>query len=193
MLAILNLQVIDLDYRIFKFFNGFAGFSPVLDFTFVALAEYVMFLMIAGFALFILLKKHDKTRIFIALQSFAAAFLGRAVIVSLIRVFFFRTRPFVAGIVNQLVEHNPAEPSFPSGHTTVMFALAFSLLFYDKKWGAVYLIIALISALSRIVVGVHFPFDILGGILVGFLSAIFMKWFFDFWIRRKKKTEERAR
>lgn len=193
MFAILNLQVIDLDYRIFKFFNGFAGISEVSDFTFVALAEYVMFLMIAGFALFILFKKYDRARVAVTLQAFVSAFIGRAVIVSLIRIFFFRTRPFVAGTVNQLVVHNPVEASFPSGHTTVMFALAFSLMFYDKKWGTVYLIIALISALSRIVVGVHFPFDILGGILVGLLSAILTKWFFDFWIIKKKKTEERAR
>lgn len=193
MYMMLNISVLDFDYRIFKFLNSFAGISSVADFTFVALAEYAMFLMIAGFALFILLKKYDRERINATLQAFAAAFLGRAIIISIIRIFFFRPRPFVSGIVNQLVEHNPMEASFPSGHTTVMFALAFSLLFVNRKWGIVYLIIALISALARVVVGVHFPFDILGGILVGFLSAIFMKWFFDFWIRRKKKTEERAR
>ncbi|MBI4995185.1 phosphatase PAP2 family protein [Candidatus Peregrinibacteria bacterium] len=186
----LSIELIDFDYRIFKFLNGFAGISPLLDFTFVALAEYVMFLMIAGFALFILFKKHDKSRVIITLQAFLAAFLGRAVIVSFVRVFFFRARPFVAGIVNQLVEHNPTEASFPSGHATVMFALAFSLLLANRKWGVIYLVIALISALSRIVAGVHFPFDILGGILVGFLSAIVMKWFFDSLIAKKKKKEE---
>lgn len=183
----LSIELIDFDYRIFKFLNGFAGISPTLDFTFVALAEYVMFLMIAGFALFILLKKSDRSRVSVTLQAFAAAFLGRAVIVSIIRIFFFRARPFVSGVVNQLVAHNPAEASFPSGHTTVMFALAFSLLFVNRKWGAVYLIIALISAFSRVVVGVHFPMDILGGILVGLLSAILVRWLFVFLFQKKQK------
>lgn len=187
MLVMLSIELIDFDYRIFKFLNGFAGISPTLDFTFVALAEYVMFLMIAGFALFILLKKSDRSRVAITLQAFVAAFLGRAVIISIIRIFFFRARPFVDSVVNQLVAHNPAEASFPSGHTTVMFALAFSLLFVNRKWGVAYLIIALISAFSRVVVGVHFPFDILGGILVGLLSAIMVRRLFVFLFQKKQK------
>lgn len=179
MITVLNMQLLDFDYKIFNALNGLAGKSGVWDAIFVFLSEYVIFVLIAGLAVFVLTKKRDSfggaKHSAVALQSLAAAFLGRAVFVSLIRIFFNRPRPFVEGIVNQLVAHNPLEPSFPSGHTTVMFALAFSLLFVNRKWGSVYLIIAAVSAFSRVIVGVHFPLDIAGGILVGFIAAILIR------------------
>ncbi|MBI2638992.1 phosphatase PAP2 family protein [Candidatus Peregrinibacteria bacterium] len=178
----------DFDYRIFKIFNNFAGKSQALDAALIALSEYVMFLMIAGLALFVLLRK-DRIRSAAALQAFTAAFIGRAIIVSLVRIFFFRVRPFVAGTVLQLVDHNPLEGSFPSGHATVMFSLAFSLLFVNRRWGFFYLFLAIISSLARITVGVHFPFDILGGIVVAAVSAFAAKWIFDFWLTRRRRKE----
>lgn len=186
-------QLLDLDYRLFKFFNSFAGISAALDFTFVALAEWVIFAMIAGLALFILLKKNGKARAALALQALAAAFIGRIFIVSLIRIFFYRVRPFVAGVVTQLEPHNPLEASFPSGHATVMFALAFSLMFGDAKWGIFYFILALISSLSRIAVGVHYPADILGGMLVALFSSIAVKLAWTFLAARRNKKELRPR
>ena len=67
-----------------------------------------------------------------------------------------------------------------------MFALAFSLLFVNRKWGG-----CLFNYCSnkRIVArcrGVHFPFDILGGILVGLLSAILVRWLFVFLFKKAK-------
>ncbi|MEK9132142.1 MAG: phosphatase PAP2 family protein [Patescibacteria group bacterium] len=184
MIPTLSVSFVDLDYRIFTFLNGLGGHSQVWDFIYVALAEYVMFLMIGGLALFVVLKKENK-RWIVSLQALTAAFIGRALIISLIRAFFFRARPFVDGVVTQLVAHNPAEASFPSGHTTVMFAIAFSLFYVNKKWAIIYLILATVSAISRVIVGVHFPMDIAGGILVGLLSALISKAVFDFWIKRR--------
>ncbi|MBI5413583.1 phosphatase PAP2 family protein [Candidatus Peregrinibacteria bacterium] len=167
--------LLNLDYRLFKFFNSFAGISKAWDFTFVALAEWVIFALVAGLALFILFKKDDKKRGALALQALASAFVGKVLVVSFIRIFFYRFRPFVAGAVTQLEPHNPLEASFPSGHATIMFAMAFSVLFGDTKWGIFYFIIALISSLARVVVGVHYPMDIFGGMLVALLSSIAVK------------------
>lgn len=183
----------DFDYRIFKIFNGLAGKSQAWDAVFVALSEYVMFLMIAGLALFVLLKEKERIRWTVSLQALAAAFIGRAIIVSLLRIFFFRVRPFVAGTVLQLVGHNPLEGSFPSGHATIMFSLAFSILFVNRRWGFFYLFLAIISSLARIAVGVHYPFDILGGIAVAAVSAFAAKWLFDFWLSKKRRREEISR
>lgn len=169
--------LVNCDYELFGFLNSFAGKSAAGDFIFIALAEWVMYLMIAGLALFVLLGKKNRVRSVVALQAIAAAFISRAIIVSVIRLFISRARPFVAGTVTQLVAHNPMEGSFPSGHTSVMFALAFTMFFADSKWGVVYLFLALASAISRIVVGVHFPLDIVGGILAAALATIFAKWF----------------
>lgn len=185
--------LLDLDYRFFKFFNSFAGISKAWDFTFVALAEWVIFALVAGLALFVLLKKDDKKRGVLALHALVSAFVGKVFIVSLIRIFFYRARPFVAGVVTQLESHNPIEASFPSGHATIMFAMAFSVMFGDTKWGIFYFIIALISSLSRVVVGVHYPADIFGGMLVALFSSIAVKLAWNFLTARRNKKELRPR
>lgn len=187
------MNFVDFDYRLFKIFNSLAGRSDGWDLIFIGLAEYVMFLMFAGLALFILLKEKDRARWIIALQALTAAFIGRALIVSLIRIFFFRSRPFVEATVTQLVLHNPFEGSFPSGHATVMFALAFSLFLVNIRWGLIYFFLAIVSSLGRIIVGVHFPLDIIGGMFVGALSAFLAKWLFDFWLAKKKRKATEAR
>lgn len=178
-------ELLDFDYRVFQVFNSLAGKTAGWDTVFVALAEYTMFVLILGLALYLFVQKRQRVAAQVALQALAAAFIGRALIVPLIRAFFFRARPFVEGAVTQLVQHDPAESAFPSGHATVMFALAFSLLFSkNPRFGIIYLISATVSSFSRIIVGVHFPLDIVGGMLVGALAAFFAKWIFETWVRK---------
>ncbi|HGY56109.1 MAG TPA: phosphatase PAP2 family protein [Caldithrix abyssi] len=64
--------------------------------------------------------------------------------------------------------------SFPSGHTTTVFTVAFVLILYIRRNALriFYFTTALVIGLSRIVVGVHWPLDILGGILTAVLSAL---------------------
>ena len=61
--------------------------------------------------------------------------------------------------------------SFPSGHTSASFAAACALVRTLPKWGTVCMILAGVIALSRLYVGVHYPSDVLGGMVVGILPA----------------------
>ena len=84
-----------------------------------------------------------------------------------------RPRPWldVDGLVNLLGES--AYRSFPSGHATSAFAFAFALQYGTKrkwlKWLA--MIVAILMGLSRLYVGVHYPTDVVGGVLVGWFSG----------------------
>lgn len=66
----------------------------------------------------------------------------------------------------------PSDASFPSGHTTVSFSGALSLFWQNKKAGAPALALATLIAFSRLYFYLHFPSDILGGILVGLAASL---------------------
>lgn len=59
--------------------------------------------------------------------------------------------------------------SFPSEHAAVLTALGFAVAFVHKKFGSFILSLALIVGISRVVLGVHYPVDVLGGIALGYL------------------------
>lgn len=72
--------------------------------------------------------------------------------------------------------------SLPSGHTTEAFASATALLFLFPRWSVFVPMFtwATLVALSRIYLGVHYPFDIFVGVFLGSTSAYL--WFrFLFW------------
>lgn len=65
--------------------------------------------------------------------------------------------------------------SFPSGHTLASFEAATALFLHYKKWGAAALILAFFVSISRLFLLVHYPSDLLAGMILGitfaFLSA----------------------
>ncbi|MDO4740951.1 MAG: phosphatase PAP2 family protein [Eubacteriales bacterium] len=62
--------------------------------------------------------------------------------------------------------------SFPSGHTACSFAGAWAMRrTLDKKFWIPAMVLAVLISLSRLYVGVHYPTDILGGVIVGTFAA----------------------
>lgn len=61
----------------------------------------------------------------------------------------------------------PTDTSFPSGHAASCFAAAVALVFRYKLKALPALIVALLVALSRIYLCIHYPSDVLGGVLIG--------------------------
>ena len=76
--------------------------------------------------------------------------------------------------VNKLVDH-AVDNSFPSDHTILFFQFVFHFRLCVKA-GWLWLILAFCVAISRIWVGVHYPFDIAAGALIGCISAIISYW-----------------
>lgn len=88
-----------------------------------------------------------------------------------ISLLFPESRPFVEGEGHQLLSHSP-DNSFPSDHTTFLVAVALPFLL-DRNWkvGTTLFGLALLGGVARIFVGVHWPVDILGGIVIGIIGG----------------------
>lgn len=61
----------------------------------------------------------------------------------------------------------PTDFSFPSNHTTIAAAFAMSLFLLNRRWGAVAVVFALAMAVGRVLIGAHYPHDVLAGLLLG--------------------------
>lgn len=83
-----------------------------------------------------------------------------------------RIRPYevVDGLI--LIIEKQRDYSFPSGHTCASFAAAMVYLkMMPKKYGVPFVILAVLIAFSRLYVGVHYPSDVIGGLIIGIFSA----------------------
>lgn len=83
-----------------------------------------------------------------------------------------RDRPCWIDTTVKLLVETPDDYSFPSGHTGFSFAAAISILQYNRKWGIAATILAGLIAISRLYLFVHFPTDVLAGLVVGVLASI---------------------
>ena len=83
-----------------------------------------------------------------------------------------RPRPFATFKELQIIVPIPSEFSFPSGHTASSFAAA-SVFFRQlpKKLGLPSVILAGIIGFSRLYVGVHYPTDVIAGVIMGILLS----------------------
>lgn len=68
---------------------------------------------------------------------------------------------------NAIGVREPSDSSFPSGHTASLFAAAVALVMYYKVKGLPAIVVAFLVALSRIYLCMHYPSDVLGGIVIG--------------------------
>ncbi len=93
-----------------------------------------------------------------------------------LKFLFHTARPFVELGFKPLISENGF--SFPSEHSAVFIALAISMLLINKRLGVSMTVLALLIGISRIVLGVHYPIDVLGGFAVGaIISFLYIKLF----------------
>ena len=107
-----------------------------------------------------------------------ALLVAVAITVFSIKFLVGRSRPCTSlSEVHALVFHAPTDPSFPSGHAAGAFAVAafvtFELAVHPLAKVALFVVAAGIG-LSRIVLGVHFPSDVLAGALLGTVAALLL-------------------
>ncbi len=174
-----------MDFSIFQLINQFAGRWILLDAIGIFFAKYSGYILIVVLLTYLFWGDRNKNTKMV-IEAFSSAISG-FIIVNIIRFIYPRSRPFVSHTVNLLI--NEIGNSFPSGHAAFFFAISFIVYFFDKKAGTAFLIVSFLMSIARIFVGVHYPLDILGGILVGYFSALLVnKYFKKFFSKRQTTT-----
>jgi len=158
---------------LFELLHGLAGKSALLDFLFVLIARWMPYAMVIAAAFFVFTRKGAMEKVWAACVTALTVILSRGILVEVVSHIYARPRPNVLLGFEALV---PAyTPAFPSGHASAFFALAAAMYFLNKEWGRWFWALAGANVIARIVVGVHWPTDILGGLVVALVSFYIVK------------------
>ena len=149
--------------------------NPFLDKFFVTITSipgnYGQMWVVLGILLLVF-KKTRKCGITVILSYLMVYGLGQYVLKDLIA----RPRPCHIDQTIELLISRPSSYSCPSTHSGWAFAGAVSIFLYNKKFGIPVLLFSILIAFSRLYLFVHFPSDVLFGILLGILFAMIFKY-----------------
>lgn len=177
-----------MNYSIFFSLYSLAHRSKFLDWLIVFSANWLPIFMIAV-AVFFLFFHHDgsfnyrKPFLQIRNKTKEITFVFSSTVAAYILAFIIKTvteapRPFVIfKTVKPLFLEVPMH-SFPSGHATLFAALTVALFMRHKKMGIIFTIATVVICLARVAAGVHFPIDILGGLIIGTAISLLLNNFF---------------
>ncbi|SCM94969.1 Bacitracin transport permease [Bacillus mycoides] len=158
---------------IFRAINDLGKQYSFLNSAMVFLAEYMVYIL--GLIIIAYWFTGSRKSRMMVIQAMVA-FVIAEVIGKIAGEFHLNYQPFaVLPHVNKLVDHT-VDNSFPSDHTILFFSICFSFWLVRNKTRWLWLILAFCVAISRIWVGVHYPFDVAIGALIGCVSAVFSYW-----------------
>ena len=141
----------------------------------IYLSNHTTFVTIAVFLLIVLYNRYKKIFTWYQIILGIVSILLAALSTNIIKILAERLRPH--DVYNLFyVPVDAGGYSFPSGHTTEVFALALVIhyLFKNKFLTILFYLWAIIIAYTRMAFAAHFPTDILGGIFVGSLAVYFI-------------------
>lgn len=162
------------DQSLFTFIHSFAHRLGFLDGVGIFFGRIFPWVLIIVFLLKLFFEKHWRMRLYAFSVATLSILLARGIIVEVIHFFYYRPRPPLVFAIDALIP-TPASSAFPSSHATIFFALAMSLFFISKRWGYWFLGGATLISIARIFTGVHWPFDVLIGAVIGIGSAYIIK------------------
>ena len=172
-----------MDIQLLLFLNSFVGTSTFFDYIIIFFASYLQYVLIATFLVLLYRSAYPrKEKMHIFWVTIISIVISRYIITSLIRFFYHRPRPFIIYPLYPLVTDYAW--SFPSGHSAFFFAMAATLFLYNKKWGVWFFVAALFMNISRVIAGVHYPSDIIGGMIIGIITACCI-----FFVAEKRKAK----
>jgi undecaprenyl-diphosphatase len=172
--------MIFLDDTVFRWLNELAGRSEVIDgFVRFAIGDYLIpFVATLAIAWLWFAGRGDReTGLFQHAALHALVALGICqLVVALINIAVGRPRPFEQLPDVIVLFYEPINSSFPAHPVATVVALGLVLWTVKPRAGGLILLLGLLLGVGRIIAGLWFPTDVLGGIAVGGLSALTGAW-----------------
>lgn len=154
-----------MNYSIFK--SIIAGYRSPIDLLMILISNKIRYLYIFVL-LFMWFKNESSNKV--ARNSVVSVGIS-LVIHTIIKLFYYKPRPFVYQRIGILIP-SKMDSSFPSKHTMLVFAISTSILLYNRVLGAIMSGLSLLTGLSRIWVGHHYPSDIIGSAFISTMISI---------------------
>lgn len=170
-------KFMNLDTQLFYWLHGLDGKNAILDQIIVFFGDYFIWVVILAFvcSVYYHYRKNNGEKKYFPLFALLSAIFANMLIADLIKEVSHISRPYLVLPIHHLLTDNSY--AFPSGHTTFMFALATGVYAYDKKFAVALYIFGLLIGVARVMGGVHWPSDILGGALIRFVTVWLIKKF----------------
>lgn len=177
----------DWEFSFLYFLQGLH--NPVLDkiMVFISSLGNDGLLWIGLAVLLVFFKKYRKCAISICISLILMELTGNVILKELI----MRERPCWIDPTVELLIKAPSSYSFPSGHTFAGFASAVTVFLNHKKEGIAAMVVAALIAFSRMYLFVHFPTDILGGMVFGIGVAVLTYFIVHRWAPKLLKKENK--
>jgi len=152
-------------FSVFKNINRLAGKSKLLDGFAIFCARFLPYLMVV----FLFFYSAYRSNLYLFFYAIISGVLAR-LLNEFVRLFYTRERPARLEQTKVLIPL-PKNSSFPSGHSSFFFGLAFLLVFYNTYLAVIFIVLSFFIGIARVFCGVHWFRDILAGVLVGFISG----------------------
>lgn len=169
-------NLLELDISLFLFLNGLG--DPVFDIFWLVITNKILNAIIYFILALYFFNKTNLKHFSFLLLSVSVLILFTDQFTNLIKYTVSRPRPCheedFEGLIRLVKESCGGAYGYFSGHASNSFALAFffSRLLFKIKWLPVSLILfAFLVSYSRIYIGVHYPLDVLSGVIVGSFSG----------------------
>ncbi|OJI07723.1 MAG: hypothetical protein COX02_01585 [Candidatus Vogelbacteria bacterium CG22_combo_CG10-13_8_21_14_all_37_9] len=163
-----------MDKIIFLFLYHLSGQNFWFDQIILFLAQVFPYFVVGGILLWCLFKFK---RPLVALLWFDVVFISAVFtwfLASLLKYNLVSPRPFIFWSKLQPLFLTGGLDSFPSGHAVFLGALAGGLLVLNRRFGIGIFSVALLIGLARVIAGVHWPSDVVAGLLFGTLISYWL-------------------
>ncbi|MBQ8057229.1 MAG: phosphatase PAP2 family protein [Ruminococcus sp.] len=94
------------------------------------------------------------------------------ILVTVLRYIINAKRPYEVYDYTPAIKKETKGKSFPSRHTASAFIIALAFLYIDVKLGIIMMVLATLIGITRVLSGVHFIRDVIGGALISIIIGI---------------------